>query len=133
MCDNFPGLETLQWKNMNKVVFLLEGFKLLTVQCSAWSSTASDIIPSILTLDLNLASAKDEDGVFYYGILRLVNLLTASVQSRLHPLLEDKDLVAATFLDPRYRLQFMKVNKFEYITDISCIQISSLFVHTYIT
>ena len=101
---NFPALTSRQWLTTSKVVAMLKPFKDVTVNFSAWSSTIAEIIPSIKTLTLFLDKASNER--FFYGIQTTVNALKDSMKRRLESWLLKKKLVVATFLDPRFKMQF---------------------------
>ncbi|XP_065643081.1 zinc finger BED domain-containing protein 4-like [Hydra vulgaris] len=99
-------LNSFQWGLLDKVFYILEPFKTLTVNLSKREAFLSDVIPSIMALKVFFNQALICEA--FLSINTLVEQLKESVDKRLSIFLHDKYLCLSTFCDPRYKLMYQK-------------------------
>ncbi|XP_047139072.1 zinc finger BED domain-containing protein 4-like [Hydra vulgaris] len=102
-------LNSFQWGLLDKVLYILEPFKTLTINFSKHESYLSDVIPSIMALEEFFNQALVCEA--FLTINTLVEHLSGSVDKRLVSYLHDKYSCLSTFCDPRYNLTYKKEDK----------------------
>ncbi|PIK50913.1 putative zinc finger BED domain-containing protein 4-like [Apostichopus japonicus] len=98
---DMPVMTANQWNLASKLVSTLRRFEELTRQASMASATISMVIPSVSMLRRSLSKHEDDQ-----GIQTLTSTMLASLNRRFTTVEENKLLVLACFLDPRFKTIF---------------------------
>lgn len=108
-CSDHPKpscLETNQWKILDKLIKILKHFVDCTNLLSDREATASSIIPNMKVID-HFFDTGDEIGMFA-GLGSTLTAWKASVKSRFSTYFKNKNLILATYLDPRFKTTFLE-------------------------
>lgn len=96
-------LSANQWALLEKVNIVLAPFEEITKQISFATSTASEVIPSVVVLKRLLARETAEDS----GIKTMKATLLAAVDTRFQTVEKEPQYAVATLLDPRYKDRYV--------------------------
>lgn len=106
-CSDHPKpncLENNQWKIVEKLIKILVQFVDCTNLLSSSKSYASSIIPHIKVFS-RFFEIGEQKGLFS-GLGTTLSAWKASFKKRYVTYLDDKNLILATYLDPRYKARF---------------------------
>ena len=99
-------LESSQWKVLEKLQKILKNFEDCANFMSTRDATAALIIPNIKVIRHFFESA-ESNGLFS-GLGSTLSSWKSSVELRLSSYINDKNLILATFLDPRFKDKFIE-------------------------
>lgn len=105
---DIPILSSYEWNLVEKLLHILQPFYEITKQVSSEMSCLSDVIPHVIALERYLLKPGNDSGIqttkkSFQNALKK-RLLS---QDNLN-ILEEKNYVLSTALDPRYKLKYMK-------------------------
>ena len=109
---DLPMLSVSEWDTVEKLIRVLQPFYEITKQVSSEYSTLGDVIPHVIALKRYLSKSASE-----VGIITTKRELLSALENRLLStseglnILNERNYVLTTFLDPRYKLKFMKDKK----------------------
>ncbi|XP_018570949.1 zinc finger BED domain-containing protein 4-like [Anoplophora glabripennis] len=103
--DKLTNLTTHQWCLMEQCVKLLKPFEEITKITSSGLSCISEVIPHVAALKKYLE--KNGTAQRTADLPRLRASLTAELESRFSSLSEDPTYLIATFLDPRFKTNYL--------------------------
>lgn len=106
---DLPILSSNEWNLLEKLLHILQPFYEITKQVSSEVSTLSEVIPHVIALDRYLSRQGND-----IGVQTTKKSLQKALKKRLLSsvgtlnILEEKNYMLATALDPRYKLKYMK-------------------------
>ena len=106
MIDNpqLPSFDANKWSLIGNLSILLKVFHNVTVRLSERRCLASDILPQVQFLKLFTEKAKTD--IRLTGMKATINSAEASMYEQFEKYNDDDNLILATFLDPRYKMEF---------------------------
>lgn len=105
---DIPILSSNEWRLLEKLLHILQPFYEITKQVSSEMSCLSDVIPHVVALERYLLKPGNDSGI-QTTKKSLQNALKKRLLSRGNlNILEEKNYVISTALDPRYKLKYMK-------------------------
>ena len=103
--QNFPSLDGNKWNLLSKLVSVLRKFHEVTVSLSRRQSLISEIIPQITFLEAFILKVQKNPTAAHVIGTNLFKL-QASIIQRCGKYCDNRDIILATFLDPRYKDRF---------------------------
>lgn len=109
---DLPLISVNEWDTVEKLIRVLQPFYEITKQVSSEYSTLGDVIPHVIALKRYLSKSASD-----VGIITTKRELLSALENRLLStsdglnILNERNYVLTTFLDPRYKLKFMKDKK----------------------
>ncbi len=99
--DGLPVLDSNKWNLVGKMVELLSKFDEIARRLSKRESIVSEIIPNIRFIKIYMTKAAST-GTFE-GLGSTIAALNDSIETRCSNYTNDKNMIIATFLDPRFK------------------------------
>jgi hypothetical protein len=106
--SQMPCLESGEWHHLEKLVKLLKIFNDVTIFLSSREENCSSIIPTIEATKNLLMKAKKSD--LFEGLQGTITEIEEAANTRFLKYLHDKNLITATFLDPRYKIRYFQTD-----------------------
>ncbi len=114
--DGIPVLDSNKWNLVGKMVELLSQFEKITKRLSNKESIVSEIIPNIRFIKMYITKVAAK-GLFV-GLGSTIIALKNSIETRCSNYTEDKNMILATFLDPRFKKKMFESSNSRTSTDI---------------
>ena len=99
-------LETSQWKILERLLKILQHFEDCTKFLSSRNAVVSAIIPNMKVI-CHFFAKGEEKGLFA-GLGSTLSAWQASTKCRFNLYFNDKNLIVATYLDPRFKTTFLE-------------------------
>lgn len=96
------NLSSTQWTILENVLHLLQPFEEITKIMSSSEGIASEVIPTVLTLQRYL----DKTGSQFFGVGTMKDALKDNLTARFSEIFTNEFFVIATLLDPRFKVAF---------------------------
>lgn len=109
---DLPLISVNEWDTVEKLIRVLQPLYEITKQVSSEYSTLGDVIPHVIALKRYLSKSASD-----VGIITTKRELLSALENRLLStsdglnILNERNYVLTTFLDPRYKLKLMKDKK----------------------
>jgi hypothetical protein len=114
---SIPTLDSNQWSLMEGTIALLQPFQEFTKLISSSESPISEVIPAIRTISRYLGKASQ----LHAGVGTMKEVLLANMSKRFDYVDKNNNFTYATFLDPRFKIEFLKESVRE-ITKVGIIE-----------
>ena len=108
--NTIPQITNYEWELLQNVVKILEPFEQITRELSYRDASASEIIPTYLSLKLFFKKAQNEYKQYFKGVGTTIEEFATDLTSRFESYLDDKNLCLSTFLNPRFKIKKQKVD-----------------------
>ena len=113
LCDNqrIKSLENSEWQILEKLVHFLKMFNDVTKLLRRRAAIALSIIPTVQVIKNLIIQAEGSN--LFSGLGTTISTTKKSSNERFEKYLTDKNLILASFLDPRYKYTFFHKESFE--------------------
>ena len=105
--SSLPSSNANDWTVMESLLNLLRPFEELTKRISSNKSIISEVIPAIMSLN----SFLNHPSSIHFGVGTTKDVMISRIHKRFENVMKNKNLILATFLDPRFKLSFFKPEK----------------------
>lgn len=112
--SSLPSFNANDWTVMESLLNLLRPFEELTKRISSNKSIISEVIPAIMSL----SSFLNHPSSIHFGVGTTKDVMLSRLHKRFENVMKNKNLILATFLDPRFKLLFFKPEKIQKVMKI---------------